>query len=102
MKTKKRQPSELIPCEICGKSVFKRGYKGHIRLLHGLNITETTKVIDSVTKVNKKNTQVKQTIEVIRVYNPVTSLEKCLKWLDGEDRDNCQKRIDQLKLQVKN
>jgi hypothetical protein len=33
---KYRKPAGKITCEICGKLVYKRGYKGHLWLGHGL------------------------------------------------------------------
>jgi len=33
---KKRKPAGTIECEICGKIMPKRGYRGHLWLEHGL------------------------------------------------------------------
>lgn len=66
----KRKPSLQVKCDICGKLVFQRGLKSHIRLQHKLKINETTKVItqvkEPITQVN--TTQVKETIEITREY----------------------------------
>ena len=35
---KYRKPAGKITCEICGKLVYKRGYRGHLWLGHGLKV----------------------------------------------------------------
>ncbi len=62
LKTKRySKQSELINCEICGKSVRKRGYPGHLFIAHKLRMEHTTKVLSSVTQVKDEPlTQVKK------------------------------------------
>jgi len=65
---KTQAKSKKVKCDICGKEVYARGLKSHVRLLHELNITDiTTKVsIPVATKVKadfskKPETPVKPT-----------------------------------------
>lgn len=72
----KRKPSLLVDCDICGKPVFQRGLKSHIRLQHKLNVKEVTKVIKPITQVKKQgNTHVMQVKEVIEVTKEYTEYQ---------------------------
>jgi hypothetical protein len=77
----KRKSGVQVKCDICGKLVFERGLKSHIRLLHKLKLTHITQVTQVATQVKTKvNTKVpdqdrtqvfKEVIEVTRQYKPL-------------------------------
>jgi ribosomal protein S27E len=68
----RRKSDTKVKCEICGKMVFPRGLKSHIRLQHELSVVETTKVLDIPVKVEgNSTTEVKKIIEVNNVYTPL-------------------------------
>jgi acetyl-CoA carboxylase beta subunit len=54
---KKRPPSQLVKCDICGKEVFERGLKSHVRLQHHLHFRKVTQVVSK--PVTQVITQVK-------------------------------------------
>lgn len=102
----KRKPGVQVKCDICGKMVFERGLKSHLRLLHKLKITEVmkvTKVSTQVkTQVNTKvpdqdHTQVfKEVIEVTRQYKPLyVHCKRCGRLI--ETHDIVQENIDKLR-----
>jgi len=54
MKEKKRATSKITTCEVCGKAVFIRGLKSHIRLAHHMKLNEVvTQVIERKYLSNK-------------------------------------------------
>lgn len=55
---RKQAASKKIKCDICKQLVFARGLKSHVRLLHKLVVTETTKVTSSLPVVTQVVTQV--------------------------------------------
>lgn len=68
----RKQSDTKVKCEICGKMVFPRGLKSHIRLQHELNVVETTRVLDIPVKIEgNSTTEVKKIIEINNVYTPL-------------------------------
>lgn len=68
----RKKSDTKVKCEICGKMVFPRGLKSHIRLQHELNVVEITKVLDIPVKIEgNSSTEVKKIMEVKNVYTPL-------------------------------
>lgn len=67
----KRKSGKKVACEICGKFVFERGLKSHIRLAHNLKIKETTEVVKTPAQVKDRGTTViSETYKVVKEYTP--------------------------------
>lgn len=83
----KRKSSPQVKCDICGKVVEARGLVSHVRLLHKLKLTESTKVIPEGT------TQV--TTQVITQVKP-----KLIKKVKPAKDEPCEE-VTQVVTQVK-
>lgn len=79
MERKKRIPGVKVTCAICGKAVYERGLKGHVRLKHHANITEVVTVtktdpVQKITKVKPKQaSKEKPWIESVQTQTVVIS-----------------------------
>lgn len=70
--------SKKVKCEICGKVVFARGLKSHIRLLHELKIENVTQVTEKVKLIGITQVDTSKELQVVKHY--------CLNC--GKERDN--------------
>lgn len=77
----KRAPGIKVPCDVCGKMVFQRGLKSHLRLQHNLKVREITKVLETTptqVKIKPQNSSksknithqvvTRQVVETKRIY----------------------------------
>lgn len=86
MKKKKQASSQLLTCDICGKKVFARGLKSHVRLQHKLKL-ETQVVTQVIEKeyIKPKHKSGKLFTEEIKLSasenytDPTTSMEASMR-----------------------
>lgn len=92
-KKKTQLPSQTVKCDLCGKSVFARGLKSHLRLAHKVKMTQVTAqtspamtqvTTDANSLIFKSPESMTQVIETIRTYTPIPSSHKCYCHTCGE------------------
>ncbi len=84
-KKKKRKSSKKIICPICGKIIFARGYKSHIRLKHHMKVKEVVKEIYKFTKL-EENKDPPGIIQSNDIQNNILIFERFIQewYLDNE------------------
>ncbi len=90
---KKNTPSQTVKCDLCGKSVFARGLKSHLRLAHKVKMTQVTaQTAPAITNgnilISNSPESITRVIETIRTYTPIPPSEKCYCHSCGEDIDH--------------
>lgn len=87
---RKQGASKTIKCEICGQEVKARGYNGHLRLQHKLQLEVVTQVVTPVENVSDSSDDLSpvKLISEMREFRPVQADENIVKvrgqqsWVD--------------------
>ncbi len=72
---KNRKRSKKIVCPICGKIIFARGYKSHIRLKHHIKVTEVVKEIYKFNNL-EEDTEKNEKTNMDDVQNNIIEFER--------------------------
>jgi hypothetical protein len=96
-----RLKSKMVKCEFCGKDVFARGLKSHVRLLHSLKYKSIDKKTDTGATLE---VVMKELIKVEKILTNITEqiARSNLKLKEkNEDVDHMTRRLTKVKAKAK-